>query len=288
MEIILILLILIVSLILLALIVLRRLPELKVLDIAAIPKEKKDETKIKILETKFLRQHQKNQAKLSKAVLPFKTKTGDWLKKVSDQVKLMEKKYKHQEQVEEARVKSINELFGEAEALIKAGEFSKAETSLIEVIARDKKNFQAYEMLSKLYRLNKNYSQAEEVIKYLIKLKSLKFRKNKSADDLKKERIEEAENELLEVVDTDSELSKYYDNLAEVYEAMDKKDKALDSYLKANAIEPNNPKFLDKVIELAIVVGDAGLAKKTYRRLKEINPDNAKLAGFGEALEKMK
>lgn len=280
--------ILIASLVLLGVIVLRRLPELRVLDLKDIPEEKKDATKIKILEAKFLRQHQKTQEKLGKVVSPFKAKTSMFAQKLSDKVKLIEKKYKRQEQIEETRVKSINELFGEAEAFIEEENYNEAEKNLIEVLARDKKNFQAYEMLSELYRRTKSYDQAEEVIKYLIKLKSLKFRQDKTPEYLKREKLEDAEDEILGAVDLDTGLSRYYDDLAEIYEAMGKPEKALDSYLKANAIEPNNPKFLDKVIELAIVIGDKGLVKKTYRRLKEINPENAKLGGFKEALEKMK
>jgi len=279
--------ILVVSLALFLLIVLKRLPELKTLDIDSIPKEKQGEAKIKILEAKFLRQHQENQEKFSKAINPVKEKTASWIKKVQDNVKLMERKYKRETEVEETRTKSINELFAEAHGFIDNQNYSAAEKDLIEIIARDKKNTKAYEALADLYRMAKNYEQAEEVIKYLIKLRSLKFRKNKNIE-VKKDRIEDAEAEMLETVDLDTELAGYYDDLGKVYELADKKDKALDCYLRANAIEPNNPKYLDKVIELAIVVGDKGLAKKTFRRLKEINPENAKLLGFKEALEKMK
>jgi tetratricopeptide (TPR) repeat protein len=279
--------ILVVSLALLLFIVFRHLPELKVLDIESIPKERQVEAKIKILEAKFLRRHQVNQDKLSKAVGPVKEKVSNWLKKAQENVKVMEKKYQRETEVEETRTKSINELFAEAKALISSQNYPLAEKNLIEIIARDKKDIRAYEMLAELYRLSKSYDQAEEVIKYLIKLRSLKFRKNKNAE-IKKEKIEDTEAELLETIDLDNELGRYYDDLAKVYELADKKDKALDCYLRANAIEPNNPKFLDKVVELAIIVGDKGLASKTYRRLKEINPENGKLADFKEVLEKMK
>ncbi len=285
--IILISLILVVSLAAFLYIILKRLPELKALDIDSIPKEKQGEAKIKILEAKFLRQRQMNSERLNKVLNPVRNKTVSWLNQVQDQVKLMEKKYQREIQVEEARTKSINELFAEAQAFLDNQDYTAAEKNLIEIIARDKKNLKAYEMLASLYRQAKNYEQAEEVIKYLIKLRSLKFRKDKNIE-IKKEKIEDAEAEMLETVDVDNELARYYDDLAKVYELANKKERALDSYLRANAIEPNNPKYLDKVIELAIVAGDKGLAKKTYRQLKEINPENAKLVGFREVLEKMK
>ncbi|MFA6526686.1 MAG: hypothetical protein WCT26_04745 [Candidatus Buchananbacteria bacterium] len=279
--------ILIVSLALLLRIILRRLPELKVLDISAIPGEKQDKNKISILEAKFLRQKKTADKKISQIVTPAKDYVGSLISKLQDSVNVMEKKYKRQGEVEEVRTKSINELFAEAKAGISANDYMQAEKDLIEIISRDKKNAAAYELLFDIYRLTKNYSQAEEIIRYLIKLKSLKYRKNKNVEPLKKEKIEDTEVEVLETMDIDDDLAKYYNDLASIYELMDKKDKALDAYLKANAILPNNPKFLDKVIDLAINVGDKGLAKKTYKRLKEINPENAKLEQFREALEKM-
>jgi len=279
--------ILIISLALLLRIVWRRLPELKVLDISAIPGEKRDKSKNAILEAKFLRQKKTADKKISQIMTPVKSYLSSMTAKLQDNIAVMEKKYKRQGEVEEVRTKSINELFAEAKANISSGEYSQAEKALIEVISRDKKDTAAYEMLFDIYRLTKSFSQAEEIIRYLIKLRSLKYRKNKGAEPLKREKMEDTEVEVLETLDVDDELARYYNDLAGIYELTDKKDKALDAYLKANAILPNNPKFLDKVIDLSIAVGDKGLAKKTYKRLKEINPENAKLEQFREALEKL-
>ena len=282
-----VLIVLIISLALLGRIVWRHIPELKILDIASIPKEKHVDTKTKILESKFLRQRNKTRERLSGVINPIKEKVGGLKGKLQDQVQVLEKKYKRHGEVEEAKSKSIDELFAEAEALLAKDEFSAAEKDLIEIISRDKKNVRAYELLFEVYRRGKNYEQAAEVIKYLIKLKSLKYRKKNPAEPLQREKLEDTEAAMLETIDVDVEIAGYYDDLGKVYEALGKSDKALDNYLKANAIEPNNPKYLDKVIDLAIAVKDKGLAKKTYRRLKEINPENAKLAQFREALEKM-
>lgn len=279
--------ILIISLALLLRILLRRLPELKVLDISAIPGEKQDKNKITILEAKFLRQKKTADRKISQIITPMKGFISSSLSKIQHNVAVMENKYKRQGEVEEVRIKSINELFAEAKAKIAVSDYTQAEKDLIEIISRDKKNTEAYERLFDIYRLSKNYGQAEEIIRYLIKLKSLKYRKNKNVDSLKKDKIEDSEVEVLETIDIDDELARYYDDLGSIYELMAKKDKALDAFLKANAILPNNPKFLDKVIDLAINAGDYGLAKKTYKRLKEINPENAKLEQFRQALEKM-
>lgn len=279
--------VLVIALALLGRIIFRRLPELKVLDISAIPSEQRDSNKKTILEAKFLRQKKTADKKIGQIVNPVKGYFSELSGKVKENIAVMEKKYKRQGEVEEVRTKSINELFVEAKAKITANDYAGAEKGLIEIISRDKKNLEAYELLFDIYRLSKSYGQAEEIIRYLIKLKSLKYRKNKNVDSLKKEKIEDTEVEVLETVDVDDQLAGYYNDLATIYELMDKKDKALDAYLKANAILPNNPKYLDKVIDLSISEGDKGLAKKTYKRLKEINPQNAKLEQFKIALEKL-
>jgi tetratricopeptide (TPR) repeat protein len=274
-------------LILLARIIWRHLPELKILDINSIPKEKHVDTKAKILESKFLRQSDKTRQRLDKVIGPIKAGVGGLKSRLQEQVQTLEKKYQRHGEVEEAKTKSINDLFVEAEQLLAKDDLAAAERDLIEIISRDKKSIRAYELLSDVYRSGKNYEQAAEVIKYLIKLKSLKYRKKNPVEPLQKEKLEDTEAAMLETINVDVEIAGYYDDLGKVYEILGKIDKALDNYLKANAIEPNNPKYLDKVIDLAILVKDKGLAKKTYRQLKEINPENAKLARFKEALEKM-
>ena len=284
---ILIVLILIVSSVIFLSIIIKRLPDLKTLDFSKIPEEKHGGNKKRFLESKFLRENKKRGETIKRAINPLKDKTGDWLEKIQDNVKLLERKYKKNVDIEQISIKSINELLAEAEAFIKNDDLSGAEKCLIEIISRDRKNFRAYELLSDVYNLGRNYHQAEEVIKYLIKL-SLSEMKRGRFNDRQKDGVEDLENQMLEVVDIDNNLSRYYDDWGRVCEALDKPERALEAYLKASAITPNNPKFLDKIIELSMVVKDVGLAQKTYRRLKEINPENAKLEDFREALEKLK
>ena len=284
----LIILIIITVCVLLGRIVFRRLPDLKILDISAIPQEKQESAKIKILEAKFMRQKDETGAKIEKVAKPLKEKLAGWTGGMKEKIAVLENKYKHQEAVVVAKIKSESELLAEAKAFLEAEKFVDAEKSLIEILSRDKKSIAAYELLAKIYRQNKSYEQAEEIIRYLIKLMTLKYRKNKGADTLKKDKLEEAEDALIDNIDVDNGIARYYDDLAKVYELMEKKDKALDSYLKASTIEPNNPRLLDRVIDLAIAVGDRGLAKKMFKRLKEINPENAKLERFSAALEKLK
>jgi tetratricopeptide (TPR) repeat protein len=135
--------------------------------------------------------------------------------------------------------------------------------------------------LGQLYFNNKSYDQAEEIYIYLIKLSAI----SDSGGEAKSKKLEDAENNLLDTLTVNAKIAVYYDDLAQIYEITGKADKTLDCYLKANMIEPNNPKYLDKIIKLSIELGDKSLAKKTFNRLRQINPENGKLEDLETAIE---
>jgi tetratricopeptide (TPR) repeat protein len=265
----------------------RHLPDLKNLDINSLPEEKQNEAKVKILQAKFTRNsdHFRKKARsiwvgqknfLANKFSGFKL----WVRELEEQYHL---------RGEQKPPESIQELIATAQELIKKEELVEAEKKLIAVIARERKNTLAYKLLGDLYFDRKDYRQAEEIFNYLLKLEMMKEKKagHSTLSALKGARLEDLENDFLETLDIDPMIAVYYDDLGQIYELTDKDNKALDCYLKATAISPNNPKYLDKLTELSIRLGDKGLAKKTFNRLREINPENGKLADFKEALEKM-
>ncbi|MEK7653203.1 MAG: tetratricopeptide repeat protein [Patescibacteria group bacterium] len=259
----------------------KHLPDLKSLDISSISGEKQGEVRTKILHAKFLRSSAKAREKIRNASKRQKDFFAGKIKEIKEKVSKLEKRY----QGEATEEKEPVEILKEADDLIKEDDFSTAEKKLIEVIAKDKKNVEAYESLGELYFKNKNYDQAEEVFKYLIKLRTVK---SDDAAHLKNGRLEEAETDFLSSFEVDPKVVAYYDDLGQIYEVTGKPDKALDAYLKASSVEPNNPKYLDKLTELGVRAGDKGLARRSFNRLKQINPKNGKLAEFKEAIEKMK
>ena len=99
--------------------------------------------------------------------------------------------------------------------------------------------------------------------------------------------MEELEADTLSQLDVDHKISVYYEELGQVYEVMGKDHKALDAYLKATSIDPNNPKYLDKLLEISLKIKDRDLAKDALNNLRKINPDNAKLPVWQEAIEKL-
>ena len=270
--------------------VFKRLPDLKNLDLESMIKEKQIKIKARILQDKLSHQGEKVKEKLTKLLSPQKRFFAKQVKKIKDKVVDLENKYQLDKRGKDKSVpKSIDELLSAAENLIAQEEFGGAEKNLIEVIAKDKKNIKAYELLGGLYFENKNYDQAEEIFQHLLKLNTLKDRAwGKSGTmAVKKGQLEEAEMDFLNSLNVNTRVTSYYDRLAQICELTSNDDKALDYYLKANSIEPNNPKYLDKIIEYGIKAGDKMLAKRTLNHLKKINPENAKLGELQEAIEKM-
>lgn len=277
------LIVLILSLVILGYTLFHKIPDLKNLNIESLAEEKQEKIRKKILEAKFLRLSSNLKTRFNKNVATKNGLLSGKIKQIKSKVLELEKKYQENKD-ENIKPKTIDELFIEAENLIDEDQSAEAEKSLIEIIAKDNKNIKAYEMLGDLYFYMKNYDQSEEIYKYLLKLK-LVGDGNKKV--IRGHKMDELEADALSKLDIDSKIAVYYEDLGQVYEAMKKDNKALDSYLKATSVEPNNPKYLDKLLEMSIKIKDRGLAKDSFNNLKKINPENAKLADWQEAIEKL-
>ncbi|MCX6743398.1 MAG: hypothetical protein NT116_04145 [Candidatus Parcubacteria bacterium] len=56
---------------------------------------------------------------------------------------------------------------------------------------------------------------------------------------------------------------------------------------KALGLEPNNPKYLDLLITISLIIKYKNLAKQSLERLKEANPDNAKIEEFQAQIKEL-
>ena len=76
-------------------------------------------------------------------------------------------------------------------------------------------------------------------------------------------------------------------SLAEVYRELEEEEKALQTAQRALLLAPNNPKILDFLINISIIMSDKELAADYLGRLKEINPENQKITEFMERLDNL-
>ena len=76
--------------------------------------------------------------------------------------------------------------------------------------------------------------------------------------------------------------------LADLYVSLSEKEKALSSLQKAQALEPNNPKILDQLFLVSVLLKNRELAEEAFNKIKKINPDHGRLGEFEKKLKALK
>ncbi len=99
--------------------------------------------------------------------------------------------------------------------------------------------------------------------------------------------VEEAIEYYQHAVLVNDALSPRFYHLAELLLKVDQASVAKEAVLQAVELEPKNPKYLDLLIETAIICGDRVLAQKGYNDLRLVNPENNKLNDFLDRINKM-
>ncbi|MEI7452493.1 MAG: hypothetical protein WCK37_04830 [Candidatus Falkowbacteria bacterium] len=252
------------ALIIIIFIVIRRLPQLAILDVENMPEEKAIKVKDEIV-----------QKRLARDILAFFKRfaeVGKFLKNTADFTmtwlnKLRQLKAQHEAKKAElniSRDEKIKMLMAQAEELIKKEDLEdlkQAEAKLIEVVSLDKKNFSAFMDLADIYwKLKKNF-EAKQTYQYCLRLL-----------DFKDDKAKEAEiNYSLSLVNTE------IGNL----------DEARANIIESLKIEPNNPRFLNIMLELCVDLKDKVVALDVLERLKEANPENQSLEDWQEKINSL-
>lgn len=129
----------------------------------------------------------------------------------------------------------------------------EAESFFLEAVRIDPKNIAAYEGLLEFYLSGKSFPEAEEIVRFLSKLNP-------------------------------ASAGRYCFDLAQ---ALAKAGNTAQARVVANEAivrEPGNPKYLDFLIELAIMGGDARGARQFLKNLRAVNPENAKIDEFERSI----
>lgn len=244
-------------------IIFKKLPLLAVFDVNAIPEEKEADTKNKIMEERLNRR-----LKLIKEkIRPFGQLVANFFQRKiqssKERIAKLEEKYQVQTKQEplvtkeefETKEKKISNLLEAGQDLAKAEDYNSAEKKYIEILGLDAKNIEAYRGLGNLYILQKQFVEAIQTFRHIVKL-------NK-ADSLA------------------------HFELAEVFVRLEDYDNALNSLNKALEIEPVNPKFLDLLLTISIIIKNKEMAKEGLTRLKAVNPENAKIEEFEQKIREL-
>ncbi|MEI7620653.1 MAG: hypothetical protein WCJ57_03755 [Candidatus Falkowbacteria bacterium] len=243
-----------ISLIIIIAIVIRKFPQLAILDVENMPSEKAEKIKERIIKSRLERDFTKWNVRVAD-FLKIATKRlnffGTWLEK------LREMKEKHQEDKKLASIsleEKIELFLNQAQDLVKKEDvesLSEAEAKLIEIVSLDQKYLPAFIELGEVYAKLKKYAEAKQTFIYALRLLELK-------DD----------------PSTEAEIN-YQLSLAN--ENLDNLDEARDNIIESLKIEPNHPRYLNTLLDLAIMQKDKTLAQEALDRLSEVNPENQKL-----------
>lgn len=188
------------------------------------------------------------------------------------------------------RSQAIDEILTTAKQHINNEKYSEAEDTILDAVAIDPHNIEAYKLLAEVYRLKKEYSQARETLEYLLKLTHTEDPEvYYSLAYIAKERgnLKQAEEDYIRSISLSEDNYLYFLSLAEVYIDLEEEEKALETAQKALLLAPNNPKILDFLINLSIIMSDKELATDYLDKLKEINPENQKITEFMERIDNL-
>lgn len=178
----------------------------------------------------------------------------DVFRRAAGRLVAIERRY-HRERARDTRVSSeeLQAMLADAERALREERFQVAEERLVELVSVAPKFAQAYEALSRVYSAKKEWKEAVESLVCYVKLAP-----------------KDAEGRFL---------------LGSLYEETREQEKAFVEYGTALEKAPHNPKYLDAYISLALELDRRVDAARALQTLREVNPENAKIVEFTQALD---
>lgn len=245
-------------------IIFRHFPALALLDVENISEEKERRIKEKIIKERMRRKF--------KFLNNFFQKISDWFNKISNIFwsKLEAWKDKKKEErrarnlAEVSDAEKVKMIFSLAKTFIDQEDWLEAEKKLIEIISLDDKNFLAFLELGKVYQAQEKWQEAKQTLLYALKLAKL-FPEQANLNDF----------------------SNINYSLAIINQELGDLDLALKSLERALENDPNNPRYLDLMLNLCIMKRDKGAAIKYLEKIKKSNPQNNNIAEWSKDIEKI-
>lgn len=282
------------SLIIISVVLVRKLPAVKTVNPNVSPVIQQMSVKRKLLEQRLERHFKVGTSKLKEWLKPSFNYLVVKLRQGYQALVALEEKYRHRvlkSSFEDKVVQEqkVDEVLREAANLVAEEDYPEAEKKYIEALTLDEKNYQAYKGLGQLYLKEKDFEHAKETFEFLLNLNQGDPFIYHSLGDIAAGRgdLKSAEDDYLKSLALDNKEIATYLDLAEIYLHLDEPRKAFEVLSQAAIIEPKNPKILDFLIEVCIILQDKPAARKFFRQLVEANPDNQKLSEFKERIEKL-
>lgn len=277
----------------------RKFPQVANLDVNNLPEEKISRKKKEIINKRVEEKGDQLKKNLSERLRPLKNVWLGLQTRFRVYMGKVEKLLRHEQNIKkktrepdrnlEEKERKVNRLVQEAELSLKSGDLDQAEDLFITAIKDNPRSTAAYRGLGDTYLAKQALEEARQTYKFLLQLEP--------DDDsvlVKLAEIAESQGDLEEAIGyyqqavllNDSFSPRFY-HLAELLSRVNQPRVAKEAAISAVELEPQNPKYLDLMMEIAIISGDKELALKGYNDLRLVNPDNNKLESFKDRIEKM-
>lgn len=260
------LIIVIVALVVIAAIVARKFPALAILDVDNIPGEKESRFKKDMIKKRLDRDLSRWSGFFGRLWLFLKKNFSDPLYQAYDNLKQQRRRGRQKKKPTlSERRERIQELFVSAKDDLEKEELELAEEALIEIISLESKNLNAFLLLADVYREGKRWAEAHSTLEHALKIyRSLKWSYPENPDISRQ---------------------KIYFELALISKNLGANLKSFDEIQEALELEPNNPRYLDLAVELALAANQMDAAKGFVSRLKRVNPENVKVLGWEQMFD---
>ncbi|MBI2637210.1 MAG: tetratricopeptide repeat protein [Parcubacteria group bacterium] len=271
----------------------RHLTKAAALDVSQIPEERDAVLKASLLEHRLLRKAEGLFKFLAAAIAPGQRGVRALFSSAMERVRKLERTYRFQGGLPDSSKKAqtkVRELVAEAEELARAGKFANAEAKYLSAIKVDPESTDAYQGLGDTYLAMGEFEQALETFEYYTRQWPQEARGFASLAAVLEAhgKLPEAKDHLLHALSIDNEVVRYHMDLAEVYLRLNDPEKALSSLQKAQALEPNNPKLLDRLFTVSVLLRNKPLAQEVLEKIKKTNPDHGRIAEFEKKVKKLK
>jgi tetratricopeptide (TPR) repeat protein len=256
----------VISILVIIFIIIRKFPALAILNVDNIPGKKEAKFKEQIMRQRLERDFSSLSLNLDKKRRYFGRIISSFLRGHYQRLLKLKNDLKRHKKISFSEKKEkVANLFLKAKEAMEEEDYQKSEHYLIEIIGLDPKKVKAFLELGENYRLRKNFKEAKETLEHALKL----------AQQLRRD------PELL----TGIVISEIQFSLAYVCEEEGLYEEAIEYGYQALDAEPNNPRYLDLILDLSIIKKDKKLALETWRKLSLANPDNRKLSELRDKIE---
>lgn len=264
------------AVVIITVIVIRHFPQAAAIDIDKLPAEQEAAMKAALMERRLKRKVLGIKNKLAVILRKLGRIASKGWKNIHKRVVALEQKYREKPHLmtneKQVEVKQkIRNLIDQAEKFNEENNLTDAEAKYIEILSWDHKNLEAYVGLGQVYCTQREYKQAKETYSYLLKLVT--------ALELGDDTLSKFSAPL-----TDTQINEAYFNYVVCLQRVEENDQAMQQLKDLLDRDSKNPKYLDKAVELSILIKDHESARKSLEALKAVNPDNQKLVSFEEQI----